>query len=323
MEPDVTQETGTEGITEHQAVEQLLSKWNKPDQEEETSEAEPADDAEPEQSQDDAEATDDAEEEAPDAGEVEIDVAGEKFKFPAKLTEVVQRVQAKAKEVEAGATRKFQEAADLRKAVELQAQSVQQLQQVAEANADLLADHKMISKRLSVLEGINVNETDAETLSRLNLEYNQLNAARGRIEAQYRTNVQSMQGEYEKAAKAKGDHAEKVLSAKIKGWGPDMQKKLAEYATSKGAPAEALNGITDAWMVEILEDAAYGHALRQSKVQVTKRVTEAPKTLAPGGAAKQSSGRVREAEALKKLQKSGSVQDAAMALLARSANRKR
>jgi hypothetical protein len=325
MIDEATPETeGSPGLTESQAVDSILKRWNKseatPDKEdaapetEETAEAEPSQDT---QAEPEPEAEDEAD------GDVEIDVGGSKFRAPKELTDTFRQVEAKVKEIEAGATRKFQEAADLRKSVEIQFASVKQLQMVAEANADLLADHRMVAKRLQQLEAVDINSTDADTLTRLNAEYNQLKAASTRIEAQYGANVKAMQGEQEKATRAKLEHAEKQLAARVKGWGPDRAKALFEYAIGRGAPPEALNGINDAWMIEILDDAAYGRQMRDSRPQIVKRVNDTQKTLRPGAAGTDKSGTAKAEQAMARVKKTGSVTDAAMALLARSQMRKR
>lgn len=318
MNTEATQETG--GLTEQQAVDEMLTRWGakeKPEAKEEPVEEEPEQtDPRAETLQSDAPAEEEPAEE--DDGEIEIDVGGQKFKAPKALNETFQQVQAKVKEIEAGATRKFQEAADLRKAVEAQTQAVQQLQKVAEANADLIADHRWVARRMQQLEGIDINTVDTEALTRLNAEYNQLQATKTRIEAQYGQNVQKMREEETKALAAKREHAEKVLTARVKGWSPEHAKKLSEYAISRGAPPEALQGIHEAWMVEILDDAAYGHAMRNQKPLVTKRVAETPKTLTSGSSGTKSAtvAKVQSAEA--RFKKSHSVDDAAMLLLARS-----
>jgi hypothetical protein len=312
----VTPETEDQGLTEQQATDELLKRW--------APKEEPKDEAEPvteeaEQPEGEAEATEETEEAEP--ADIEIDVAGEKFKFPVAVAETVKRIEAKAKEVEAGATRKFQEAADLRKATETQQKAVAELQKVAHANAQLLGDHAMVSRRLAQLEAIDINATDAETLTRLNAEYNQLQAAQRRITDQYQANVTQMRDEEAKAVKAKREHSEKILQAHIKGWGPEKAKALAEYASSRGAPSEVLSQITDAWMVEILDDAIYGRQMKESKQTLTKRVQETPKTLKPSGTKVQAT---QKAEALfQKAKKSGTTDDAVMALLARANSRKR
>ena len=328
MEIEATQETGgSQGLTEDQAVQAIMARWSKAEKPEPEQPAAPQEEAQEaessaEQPTSDAPAEEEAEE-AADSGEIEIDVGGAKFKAPKALQDTFKQVEAKVKEIEAGATRKFQEAADLRKAVEVQTQAVAQIQKIAEANADLLADHRMVVRRLEQLEGVDINSVGAEDLSRMNAEFNRLQAAKTRIESQYAQNVQKWRDEDAKAFQARREHAEKIVASQIKGWSPEYGKKLAEYAISRGAPAEALNGISDAWMVQILDDAAYGYAMRQKTPQVTKRVAETPKTLAPGapGTKSATSAKVQSAEA--RFKKSHSVDDAAMLLLARAQSRRK
>jgi hypothetical protein len=323
--PDVaTPETEAQGgLTEDQAVSELLNRWGatekEPPQNSET-EAAPAE-TEAEQPKGHAEAEEEAEE-APEAeGEVEIDVAGEKFKFPKASEELIRRVEAKAKEVEAGATRKFQEAADLRKAADVQTQTAKQLQHIAETQADLLADHRMVARRMQQLETIDLSaldNNDPGALARLSLEFNQLQAAKSRIEGQYQQNLRTMQDEETKAFQAKREHVEKHASTRIKGWGPEHWKKLSDYAVSKGVPPPNLQGITEPWMVDILDDAAFGHAMRQAKPHQLKRVETTQKTLKPGAAGNpKSAANLTIANATTRLNKTGKVDDAASLLLAR------
>lgn len=323
MDPEnATQETGgNQGLTEEQGVSELLSRWAKKDEKPAPKEAE-EESTEVEQPQGEAQTEEETTEEPEESGEIEIDVGGAKFKAPAALTETFKQVEAKVKEIEAGATRKFQEAADLRKAAEAQSQAVAQLQKIAEANADLLADHRMVVRRLEQLESIDTNSVDTDQLTRLNAEFNRLQAAKTRIEAQYGQNVQKMREEDAKAANAKREHAEKVISSQIKGWGPEHGKRLAEYAITRGAPQEVLKSVTEAWMVQILDDAAFGYAMRQKKPEVTKRVAETPKTLTPGSGTKSATvAKVQQAEA--RFKKSHSIDDAAQLLLARSQARRK
>jgi hypothetical protein len=324
MAIEATQETGgSQGLTEEQGVQELLGRWAKKEEPSKPEPKEPeAESTEEETPTGDAQPEEETPEEPEESGEIEIDVGGAKFKAPQALSETFKQVEAKVKEIEAGATRKFQEAADLRKAVEAQTQAVAQLQKVAEANADLLADHRMVVRRLEQLEAVDVNSVDTDTLTRLNAEFNRLQAAKTRIESQYGQNVQKMREEDDKAKNAKREHAEKVIASQIKGWGPEQGKKLAEYAISRGAPAEVLHGITDAWMVQILDDAAYGYAMRQKKPDLTKRVVETQKTLSPGSGTKSATvAKVQQAEA--RFKKSHSIDDAAQLLLARSQARRK
>lgn len=308
------------GLSEEQAAQQLLSKWT-------AREPEPkAEATEPEQTQTeqvDAQATEQEQEAEAEDGEVEIDLAGEKFRVPRQFQETATRIQAKAKELEAGATRKFQEAADDRKAVATERAAVTELRKIAEANAELIADHKMVARRMQALETMDISTLDDSTLTRLNAEYTQLAATEKRIKSAYEDSVKQMRSKEREALQARQAHAEKIVSQSIKGWGPEKAKSLAEYAMSRGAPAEALNGITEPWMVEILEDAAYGRQMREHKTTLDKRVAPNTATLKPGASTSPTRSTKAAEEAFAKAKRTHSVEDAAMALLARSNARKR
>lgn len=322
---EANQETGGhEGLTEEQGVSELLSRWaaKEPKKEKpEVSDTETQD--EPlEQPQGEAEVSEGSEDDSEDDSQVEIDVGGAKFKAPKALQDTFRQVEAKVKEIEAGATRKFQEAADQRKAVEAQYHAVAQLQKIAEANADLLADHRMVARRLQQLESADINNIGTDELTRLNAEFNRLQSVKARIESEYGENVRKMQEEDTRSIAAKREHAEKVLASEIKGWNPEYGKKLAEYAVERGAPSEVLMGISDAWMVRILDDAAFGYAMRQKKPEI-KRVAETQKTLTSGSGNTKPAATAKIQTAEQRFKKSHSVEDAANLLLARAASKRK
>lgn len=308
-------------LDEQGAVNELLRRWTKPEAEAPAAPAE----TEPEQAAADAQ---EPEEAAATPAEVEeadfeFDVGGAKFKLPKALEETLKPISAKVKEIEAGATRRFQEAAEERKAVAAEKAAVAQMRKIAETQADLLTDHRSVVRRMQTLESVDIQSTDSDTLARYNAEYTQLNAAKQRIEAAYHQGVQSLQEQEKTALRARQEHAERVISQRIKGWGPDKQKELAEYAVSRGAPVEALEGITEPWMVEILEDAAYGRKMREHRTTVEKRVVQTQPTLRPGAASAQPRAEAKVQEAMDRLKKSGRPDDAVAALLARSMNPRR
>lgn len=312
----------SQGITEEQAMQQLLGKWTSKEEP-----AEPAEEPQEEPSEPQAEEAAAVDEEQPaeteaDA-EIEIDVRGKKFKAPKALEDTFRQVEAEVKSIEADSTKKYQEAADLRKAYETANAAVEHKRKFAEAHADLLADHKMVAKRLQQLESIDIQNTDSDTLTRLNAEYNQLQAAQRRIEQSMNDNAAEMQKKDQEALTARLELASKQIQTRIKNWGPETQKSLVEYARKVGAPDEALAQITDAWMVEVLYDAAYGRQMREHKPQTTKRVVQTQATLRPGAAGNKSTTVVKADEAMSRLKKSGRPEDAVAALLARSQARKR
>ena len=315
------------GYTEETAASALLKRWggDEGDQPEEpSSESDDTTDDTGEQPQGDD--TPDEPDDAPEdeeSGEIEIDVAGEKFKLPPALKEQAERIQAKAKEVEAGATRKFQEAADARKAVEARAEQVEHLNKIAHAQADLLADHKFVTRRLAQYEQINVQElsqNDPAALTRINAEYNQLTAAKARIEQAYQQATQAYTTKQGEAQATKLKELDEFARAHVKDWATDNGKRLQAYALKVGMSPEKIMASLSPEFIRMLDDAEYGARVRNASPQ---KKAETQKTLKPGSATQQKSApAVKEKIALDRARKTGRVEDAAMALLARS-NRKR
>ena len=315
------------GITEDQAASEMLKRWGVEDKPEPSAEGqEPEESKEPEAEEATPEPEEEPEQEPEESGEVEIDVAGEKFKLPAALKETAEKVQAKAKEVEAGATRKFQEAAEIRKAAETRAEQVERMRGLAQAQADLLADHKFVVRRLAQYEQINVHEmaqTDPAQLTRINAEVQQLLIARQRIEQ----GLQQAASEYdEETTKAKNERLQSLhdfASKNIKGWGKEADDRLGEYLGAKGIERDTMLHLLtqDPRLLLVLEDAAYGQKVRTAAPQKTPPKSQ---TLKPGGTGVAKTSAQQAAEtATRRFAQTKTVDDAAAAILARANARKR
>ena len=325
-----TQEV-SQGITEDQAASEMLKRWgaDEPESKPEKKD-EPGDDDQPneeaEQPEGDADADTEDDQEDSQSEEVEIDVAGEKFKLPAALTESAKRIEAKVKEIEAGTTRKFQEAAEIRKSAESQLQSAQQLQKIAVEQSDLIADHKMVMRRLAQLENIDVNslaESDPVQLTRINAEYNQLSAAKQRIEQTYQQKVAEGRHQTEQVTQTRMKSLQEFAQKNIKGWSDDYSNKLLDFSVKQlGFDAEQLRGNMNEAVLKGLDLAYRGWKVQNSDPKAKQVV--GGKTLRPGGAGQSKPSAVTAADqAMKRLKTSGRPEDAAMALLARSNIKKR
>lgn len=317
------------GITEEQAVQQMMSKWvpKEDDVLEDAPEPEAEEEAQAEQTDEvDAQADDESEEEGDESGDTEIDVGGEKFKIPAALAEQAKRIEAKVKEIEAGTTRKFQEAAELRKSAEARIQAAENLQKIAHEQSDLIADHKMVERRLQALERIDVNalaETDPVQLTKINAEYNQLQAAKQRIENQYRQTVQQSQELTTKQQAERMQALNEFAKKSIKGWSPEYSNKLMDFSVNTlGFSPDALRASINESLMKAIDLAYQGHKVRTADPKAKQIVST--KTLKPGSAAQANTNAQMQAEkARQRLKKTGNVDDAVMALLARSNTRKR
>lgn len=307
--------------TEDTAASELLKRWGSdPQAEEEATDEAP----EVEQTEQvDTPDGDEPEDETPESDEVEIDVAGEKFKLPTVLAEQAKRIEAKVKEIEAGTTRKFQEAAELRKVAEARIQQAEHLQKLAAESADLHADHRAISKRLAALESLDASQLDGEQLARLNHEYMQLNAAKQRVEGAYQQHIQKTTQARQQSQAQELQRLQGWAAKNVEGWSDKYSEELMDFAIKElGADAEALRAIVSEPVIKALHLAFKGHKVHSAKPNAKQ--VQSSKTLKPGAAGQMKTNAVKQAEtATGRLKRSGSVDDAASLLLARSNIRKR
>lgn len=308
------------GITEDQAAEEMLKRWGT---EEESPEPEAKEEAEEEQPQGDADAKDESTDDGEESDEVEIDVGGEKFKLPNLPIEVAKHIETKVKEIEAGATRKFQEAAELRKVAETQMVAAKQIGQLSEQQTDLLTDHKLVTRRLKTLESIDASQLDDGQLARLNHEYNQLNAAKGRIEQSYQEVTGKSQELQASNHAARLQNLNEYAKKNVKGWSEDYSKTLLDFATKElGADPEFIRQNVSEVVIKAL-DLAYRGWKVQSTDPKAKQV-QSTKTLKPGSNAGIKTNAVVTAEkSFNKLRTSGKTEDAAAAILARMGVKRR
>ena len=309
-------------MTEDQAASALLAKWAKPDDEDQPAAEQAEDEPEAEQADEataDADGEPDSEPAESDDGE-EFDFGGEKIRISKEAAPEVRKVQAKFRELELGATRKFQEAAELRKVAETQIQEAQQLRQIGHEQSDLIADHKMIERRLDALSRIDVNalgDSDPVQLTKLNAEYTQLITAKQRIEQTYQQSVAKSQETHKQAQAQKVANLNDFAKRNIKGWSDEYSNKLLSFAVNDlGFSPDALRSGINESLIKAIDLAYQGHKVRTADPKA--KIVQNTKTLKPGAAGAKTTAHLSAEKARQKLGKSGRVEDAAMALLARA-----
>ena len=321
-----TQEVST-GITEDQAAQAMLARWATPDDKAEPTKAETSEEPEAEQAEEataDADGETQAEADESDDGE-EFDFGGEKIRVSKDVAPEVRKVQAKFKELESGSTRKFQEAAELRKVAESRLETAEQVESIGRELIDLIADHRMVERRLQALAQIDVNalgDADPVQLTKLNAEFNQLQAAKQRIEKAYSDKSQEKKGKLDELSEKTVAQLDDFAKRNIKGWGAEYSNKLMAFAVEELGfdPARLRKSINEP-LIKAIDLAYQGHKVRTADPKAKQIVTT--KTLKPGGAGAKQTVHATAEKARTQLAKSGRVEDAAMLLLARANTRKR
>ena len=301
------------GLTEDEAAQALLSRFQKKADEP----AEPEND--PEVSSSEEVATEDPDEGQPEVVDdsVEVEYEGEKLKVPAKVKDALLR--------QADYTRKTQEVAETRKAIEAERQAMQFQMQFSQVSFAKQAELQNIdSQARAIVQALpELWRTNPEQASQYQAMLYELQGKGQQAQRELQQLHEEYQGKQREYMARKHEAAAKYIAEAIPGYTPSssMAVELARYVEGKyNIPAQTLSmALLDHpslavafWKAKQFDD------LQAKKPLVTKKVTQAPKTLAPGAAASQNSGqKVRIQEADARLKKSGRLDDAREAFLAR------
>lgn len=301
------------GLTEDEAAQALLSRFQKKADEP----AEPEND--PEVSSSEEVATEDPDEGQPEVVDdsVEVEYEGEKLKVPAKVKDALLR--------QADYTRKTQEVAETRKAIQAERQAMQFQMQFSQVSFAKQAELQNIdSQARAIVQALpELWRTNPEQASQYQAMLYELQGKGQQAQRELQQLHEEYQGQQREYMARKHEAAAKYIAEAIPGYTPSssMDFELAQYVEGKyNIPAQTLS-------MQLLDHPSLAVAfwkakqfddLQAKKPLVTKKVTQAPKTLAPGAAASQNSGqKVRIQEADARLKKSGRLDDAREAFLAR------
>jgi hypothetical protein len=308
MENTMTPEEGSGELTVNEAASQFLSLMDGGEPSEEQVETEESEEIEAQEDEESDEVEE--QEEVEEQPVYRIKAAGEE-------KDVTLEDLVKSYQLGADYTKKTQEIAEQRKAVEAERAAIEESRQLRDAYAQRLqAVEQFLSQQQSEDDLESLKETDpigyAVKVAELSQKEKQLSAVRAeqqrlaqQQQAEYQQNLQKfVQTEMAKLSQALPEFADPEK-------GQAIRSDLRKFATSIGYSDEELSQVYDSRHVQVLYKAMQYDKLMQSKPQITKKVNEAPKMLKPGVAKAKSS----EADALKKekarLRTSGRVADAA------------
>lgn len=334
MEQDTaTQPQAETGYSEEAAAQEILERWQgrqKADAEPAEQESDAAEPTETEAEQGEEPQAEGEEEAAPADAEVEYEVefAGQTHKLPKGTPEEVARsVQELGQNLHRDYTKKTQEVAEIRKAADAERETAREMLRMTHEHADLMADLRTVQRQIDLISQADLSalsETDPMEAQRKMVQLIQLQQAQQRIGAQLQTTVGEMTQKRTAAMADSLAKAQAELQREIKDWGPQKQQALRQYAANIGFSDAELSQITDARIVKLLHKAQQYDALQSSKPALTKKVASLPpKTLKQTAAGTvQTASKTRADEAMKRLKSTGSMEDAAAALLARARIRK-
>ncbi len=206
--------------------------------------------------------------------------------------ELVAKIKAE-RLMQADYTRKTQEVAEQRKAMEAQREQVAQQMKMAQEFAEEIGAVKAIDMRLAQLGQVNwdqLEQTDPVQAMSLQRQMRDLQAARAQVANQITTKQQQRALTEQQEIAKQVQEAAAVLQREIKGWGPEKEQQVTDFTLSLGFTPQQIRGITDPRLVKVLHDAMVLNQLR-SKAQAKPKpeAQPAPVTRVTGGKASAAS----------------------------------
>lgn len=320
-----TPATEVASFSEEDAAQELLSRWNgkqTADAESTEQEAQAGEETQTEAEQPEGQA--EAEEEASDAdAEWEIEFGGKTYRAPKGMPEELAReVQEFGKSLHSDYTRKTQEIAEIRKQIDTERQAAQELTRLIHEHADLVADWRFTQREIDKITQQDLaalSESDPMAALKQQAMLVQLQQAQQRIGAQLQGSIAEMTARQQASAKEALERATAELAKdKDLKWSKETAAALTAYGKSLGFSDTELAQVSDPRVIRLLHKAQQYDALVASKPAVTKRVSEAPKVVKPNAAGSaQSIQRTQADDAMRRLDRTGTVDSAAQVLLAR------
>lgn len=262
---------------------------------------EPAEDAEPEAVEADPEEAEEAEQLA------EVEFEGKTYKVPPELQKGLLR--------QADYSRKMNEVGEKERTFTQRLEQVDALAEGADKYAEALAQQRAIEAQLGQFEQINwdvLEQDNPQEAARLAVRQLKLQQALGVAVGNARTVGEEVRNTRQKLMNEARAEMDKALKKELQGWGEELGTKLTHYAMEHGFQRKTLETLTDPAVVVALDKARRFDELQASKTAVRAKVKEAPQVTKPGA----PKARVDPAkDAMARLRKSGSIDDAAAAFL--------
>ena len=246
------------------------------------------DDADPSDDEGDTEGGDETDEETDDGSDpetVEVEFNGQKYKVPAALKDGFL--------MQGDYTRKTQEVAEQRKAVDAERTQVQQMAQMTQEEIGALVDLRNIDAQLEQYQKVNWQaafQEDPFGAQSARAAFDDLKDKRAAALQSYQQ-ASGKRSEAAKQATAKRlQETAEYAQKNIPNWSPELDLEITRYAESKGFDRDTLKNAYTPQVYEILHKAFIGEQLMAKQAAAKpKPKSQAPKkpltTVKPKGQA--------------------------------------
>lgn len=241
-----------------------------------------------------------AEAESEDEGE-EVEFEGKSYKVPKGIKEALLR--------QSDYTKKTQEVAEQRKAVEERAQVLEQREKVSAQTFEKAVEFREVQKQLAQYEKVDwttLAQEDPARATQLNIAYQLLQREAQTKYGEWKQAEQQTQQLTEQSRQQMLVKAEQELKTRLPNFGPQVAEKIAKAGKEYGITDQELNSLIDPRYVHVLHDAMKWRALQAEKPKAMQKVVDAPQAIKPQ--ATQPKPRTNQA-ALDRLKQNGRIED--------------
>jgi len=263
------------------APEEELEQEEVPEEEAEESEEPEGDDEEPTEDEE-VEEDEDSVEEQPKS--LKLKINGEELEKP--LDEVIALAQQGL-----DYTKKTQEVAEQRKALEEYAQTVKVQEEVFMQQVQLqqaligdVAQLTAVDKQLAAFNDVNwqeLSDNDFVEAQKLFFTYNQLQQQRGQLATELEAKAQQIQQQQAAKMQEKIAQGKEILAKEIPNWSRETTQELMTFGKEYGFSDDELGTIIDPRHVKVLHDAMQWRKLQKNSVAKNK-VSQAKPVVKPG-----------------------------------------
>ena len=214
-------------------------------------------------------------------------------------------------------TKKTQEVAEQRKAVEAEAKAIIEAKQVRDAYAQRLQamEQLLVSDNGSPQELAALKENDPIGYAVKVAELTEKKEYLARVRAEQQRIAEQQQAEYAQSMQQRVQQEASKLSQVLpefsdKAKGEQLRSEIRNYGASVGFSDDELSNVYDHRHVLMLHKAMLYDKLQKAKPGINKKVAQAPKMMKAGNSVGET-GRDASKKQMNKLKQSGSVRDAA------------
>lgn len=223
-------------------------------------------------------------EDKPDESDLdELDFGFAKYSVPKKLKEAVEALQGDY-------TRKTQEISSTRKELEERAARLDQQFAASEEYLDARADLRMVAKELERFEGFDwsayqqARMTDPLQADEAWNYAQHLRAQKAQLEGVVQQHESSRTASVQQEIAKRMQETHEHVKANLKGWTPDTDKQVIDFALSKGVTREQMQNLMNPLVYEMLYLARIGHeALAKPAPNPKKQAAPTQPSKAVGG----------------------------------------